>query len=273
MMRGMHFSWPLMLALVVLCQPHELRAAADPVPLVRAHSHNDYEHARPLLDALDQGFCSVEADVHLVNGRLLVAHDADKVQPERTLEKLYLDPLQARVRERRGRVFKDGPPVLLLIDFKTAAGPTYDALKRVLEPYRSMLTRFHADRTEPGAVMAVVSGNRPIPQMLAETSRLAACDARFADLTSGNASTNLFPLVSESWNSLFRWRGEGLVPAEERERLVEYVGRAHSQGRRIRFWTLPDQEAGWQLAHEARVDLINTDRLAELARFLRSHAP
>lgn len=33
------------------------------VPLERAHAHNDYEHDRPLFDALDSGFKSVEADV------------------------------------------------------------------------------------------------------------------------------------------------------------------------------------------------------------------
>jgi hypothetical protein len=59
-------------------------------PLTRAHSHNDYEHARPLLDALDHGFGSVEADVWLVNGALLVAHDLKDAKPEHTLQKLYL---------------------------------------------------------------------------------------------------------------------------------------------------------------------------------------
>ena len=29
---------------------------AQPVPLIHAHAHNDYEHKRPLLDALDHGF-------------------------------------------------------------------------------------------------------------------------------------------------------------------------------------------------------------------------
>ena len=49
--------------------------SAEPKPLIQAHSHNDYEHQRPLLDALDCGFCSVEADIYLVEGKLLVAHD------------------------------------------------------------------------------------------------------------------------------------------------------------------------------------------------------
>ena len=43
-------------------------------PLQRAHSHNDYEQKRPLFEALARGICSVEADIWLVNGKLLVAH-------------------------------------------------------------------------------------------------------------------------------------------------------------------------------------------------------
>src|SRR5688500_17684262 len=45
------------------------------VPLERAHAHNDYEHERPLYDALDHGFKSVEADIWLIDGELVVSHD------------------------------------------------------------------------------------------------------------------------------------------------------------------------------------------------------
>ena len=48
--------------------------------LTNAHAHNDYEHTHPLADALEQGFCSIEADIHLVNGKLLVAHDLKATQ-------------------------------------------------------------------------------------------------------------------------------------------------------------------------------------------------
>src|SRR5687767_9869260 len=100
-------------------------AAADPIPLPQAHAHNDYEHRRPLMDALEHGFCSVEADVWLVNGRLLVAHDLKDARPERTLEKLYLDPLRRRVEENGGRIFGTGPAFTLLIDVKSDATNTY----------------------------------------------------------------------------------------------------------------------------------------------------
>src|SRR5688500_12101427 len=80
--------------------------AAETVPLLRAHAHNDYEHVRPLFDALDHGFCSVEADVYLIDGALLVAHDRKDVKPERTLSALYLSPLLDRVKRNGGRVYR-----------------------------------------------------------------------------------------------------------------------------------------------------------------------
>ena len=33
--------------------------------LMNMHAHNDYTHHRPLFDALDHGFASVEADIRL----------------------------------------------------------------------------------------------------------------------------------------------------------------------------------------------------------------
>jgi glycerophosphoryl diester phosphodiesterase len=58
------------------------------------------------------------------------------------------------------------------------------------------------------------------------------------------------------------------MPVAERERLQGLVDRAHRQGRRVRFWGTADRPELWRLQHEAAVDLINTDKLAELAAWL-----
>src|SRR5918992_1212416 len=71
-------------------------------PLERAHAHNDYEHDRPLLDALDHGFTSAEADVWLVDEQLYIGHDAPDLT--RTLADTYLAPLARRVRSNGGSV-------------------------------------------------------------------------------------------------------------------------------------------------------------------------
>src|SRR5437660_12843662 len=110
---------PLFLAAALGQPPGEAPKIVTPV--TRAHAHNDYEHPRPLFDALDQGFCSVEADIYLVDGQLLVAHNRPDVKPERTLEKLYLDPLRARAKTTHGQIYPGGPPFWLLIDVKTEA--------------------------------------------------------------------------------------------------------------------------------------------------------
>ncbi|MBI2929854.1 MAG: hypothetical protein HYY24_29695 [Verrucomicrobia bacterium] len=255
------------LACAVLLVLSGSRLDAQPKPLPNAHSHNDYERPRPLLDALEHGFCSVEADIYLVEDQLLVAHDRRDVKPERTLQALYLDPLQQRVKQNGGRVYRGGPPVTLLIDIKSEAEGTYRRLADVLLIYTNMLTRFRADGTDTNAVTAIISGNRPRELMASQAVRYAAFDGRLADLE-GGASPHFIPLVSESWASQFRWRGVGPLPDEEREKVQQLVKKAHQQGRRVRFWAAPDHAAGWKTLREAGVDLINTDKPAELEKFL-----
>ena len=241
--------------------------AADPVPLVRAHAHNDYEHARPLFDALDHGFASIEADVYLVGGKLLVAHNLKDVKPERTLEALYLDPLRARITQNGGRVYRGGPTVTLLVDVKSEAVATYAALHASLEPYAAMLTVFRDGVAAPGAITVIVSGNRAPAVMAAQPLRFAAMDGRIDDL-GGKTSGALVPWISDNWQKVFTWRWTGPMPEADRVKLQRCVEQAHAQGRRIRFWNTPDKPAAWQVLFDAGVDILNTDNLAGLQAFL-----
>lgn len=107
------FSWPLW-ATGAEKPPSipAVPATENTKALARAHAHNDYLHERPLLDALNDGFCSVEADVFLVDGKLLVGHGRAELRSQRTLETLYLDPLLIRVRENGGEAFLLSPESL-----------------------------------------------------------------------------------------------------------------------------------------------------------------
>ena len=242
-------------------------------PQDAAHAHNDYEHERPLFDALEHGFTSVEADVWLVDGELLVAHDLEDVQAGVTLESLYLDPLDRLVDGRAGSVYSgwDGS-FQLLIDIKSDGESTYAAIEEDLAEHRSIMTKYTNGKTKSGPVVAVVSGNRPLETMQNQDSRMAFFDGRSGDLTSGIPS-DLMPLVSENWNKLFAWQGVGPMPENEKVKLREYVQLAHSEGYRVRFWGTLDvpgdaREAIWTELHEAGVDHINTDDLAALEEFL-----
>jgi glycerophosphoryl diester phosphodiesterase len=270
-------DWPLaILILAGVCfstaamseEPRNAAAASKRIaPLPQAHAHNDYEHARPLLDALDHGFCSVEADIWLTPDGLLIGHDRKDLQPGRTLQKLYLDPLRERIKANGGRVYRDGPPFYLLIDVKTAAGETYTALHEVLATYADLLTTTTSGQTEQKAVTVILSGNRAIDLVKQQPVRYVGIDGRPENLHS-NEPAPLVPWISANWNLLFMWKGEGPFPAAEKQKLADFVGRAHAQGRQVRFWATPEKAAVWTELSAAGVDYVNTDKLAELQAFL-----
>ncbi|GAB3718319.1 phosphatidylinositol-specific phospholipase C/glycerophosphodiester phosphodiesterase family protein [Amycolatopsis oliviviridis] len=249
-------------------------------PLPQAHSHNDYEHTRPLQDALDQGFTSVEADIYLVDGQLLVAHDLADTRPDRTLESLYLEPLRKRVLANHGvGVYRQRAEFQLLIDVKGDANSTYAALeKRLYDPRYSFLFSLYAfGHVQKRAVTAVISGGRPKDVMLGQKFRLAFYDGRVKDENDLGIGSDrrVTPLVSDSWTGLFTWTGAGEFPAAERAKLREIVERAHKAGQRVRFWATPDapgpaREALWKVLAAAGVDHLNTDDLSGLANFLRA---
>lgn len=244
-------------------------AAATPASqfalLTRAHAHNDYMHKRPLLDALEQGFCSVEADISLVNGQLLVAHSADQTKPDRTLQALYLDPLRERVKANGGHVYPEHGDFWLLIDHKTDGKTTYPVLHAVLEQYADILTRINGIEVKKGAVTVVVDGADEF--IKAQQVRYASIDGRLSDLDS-DAPVSLIPWISADWKSAFAWKGEGTMPDAERARLREFVGKAHAKGRKIRFWGLPLRPAVWPELYDAGVDFLNADNLAGMRKFL-----
>ncbi|MEU0566229.1 phosphatidylinositol-specific phospholipase C/glycerophosphodiester phosphodiesterase family protein [Nonomuraea sp. NPDC005983] len=250
-------------------------AATGAEPLSRAHAHNDYEHSRPLLDALDHGFNSVEADVYLVDGELRVGHDPEDLRPGRTLQSLYLDPLAQRVRDGHGRVFpRSRQQLQLLVDIKNNGAATYTEIDRVLGAYRKMLTTYHKGKVKAGAVTVVISGDRPRDLMAAQEERYAFYDGRMSDLGQGGAS--LVSLISDNWTNVFTWRGEGEMPAAERTKLRQIVATAHGDGQKVRFWATPDaagpaRDAIWRELVAADVDYLNTDDLAGLEQFLREH--
>ncbi|EFL42664.1 phosphatidylinositol-specific phospholipase C/glycerophosphodiester phosphodiesterase family protein [Streptomyces griseoflavus] len=248
-----------------------------PNPLWRAHAHNDYEHPRPLLDALDHRFGSVEADIYLAGGQLLVAHDPEDLDPSRTLESLYLGPLAARVRAHHGSVYRGHRrPLQLLIDIKTEGASTYLELDRQLGRYRSLFTTYAHGRVLPGPVTAVVSGDRAArAPMEAQRVRRAFYDGRLTDLGS-TAPASFVPLLSDNWTLHFTWRGVGAFPDAERRKLRGIVDTAHARGQRVRFWATPDlpgpdRDALWGELVAAGVDHLNTDDLAGLASFLDGH--
>ena len=243
-----------------------LRAEMPVTPLPQAHAHNDYEHPRPLLDALEAGFTSIEADVYLVDGRLLVAHDLKDVAPERTLEALYLRPLQERVRAHGGWV---SPTAERYGCWSTSS--------RQAERYAELGSCWPGTQTCSGNQRRPAHragsygrdrGDRPIDAIAASNPRYAGIDGRLGDLDS-DLPASLMPLISDNWRIHFRARRSEAFSQENRQKLRSIVSRAHQHGRRVRFWATPESEELWQELLDAGVDLIGTDDLQRLSTFLQ----
>lgn len=240
---------------------------AQVIPFPNAHAHNDYEHERPLFDALDHGFCSVEADIWSVNGELLVAHDKEDLQPGRTIQSLYLDPLRERIRANGGRVYPAGPDFILLVDFKSSWRKTYPLFRKVLEEYSDILTSFTSDSTTSGAVTVIISGNRSKRALNREAMRYAAMDGRLSDLKRP-VNSHLMPMISDKWSRVIG-REEGPPFSDDTlSTLREYADKAHSQGATLRFWGVPHDEEVWKILLDVGVDHINVDDLGRLRDFL-----
>lgn len=259
----------LALLVVVLagCRPPLPLPHVEAAPLFSLslkHAHNDYEHRRPLLDALEAKFESVEADLWLDGNTVAVSHLGFPLRG--SLKDLYLDPLAARVAVNHGSVYGDGKPFFLWLEFKDGRQKLQDLLAVELARY-PFLTRFDDEgELAPGAVTVVLLGDdvskramvdRPAPRPYTRDSNRFSNDDAPADGKWG--------YYSLPYSHFLEWSGRGPLPPAQREQLENLVQGAHALGRPIRLYANPDTAEYWQAAKAANVDFLNTDKLRELS--------
>ncbi len=238
--------------------------AQNKFPHIQAHAHNDYEHVKPLWEALENGFVSIEADVHLVNGKLLVSHGRPE-QNTPTLTDLYLAPLDSLLTHNGDKIYPGYQGSLyLMIDCKTEAVTTFLALQTELVNYKRLLCT-----PSYCPVRIFISGNRALETMMKSGYQGIALDGRPDDLGKGIA-VELMPVISDHYSNWSSWKGKLDARPEELARIRELADRVHAEGKKLRLWAIPDNGKAWEALLEAGVDIINTDRLSELHEFLSS---
>jgi hypothetical protein len=259
---------PLILTWLTLaaCQPvleDVPRPDGGPRPVVFKHAHNDYEHTRPLLDALDQGFESFEVDVWLNGNDIGVSHLGTSFKG--TLKSLYLDPMAEQVR-RRGFVGRSPEPRFLWIDLKQGDARLLDLLATQLGEY-PFLTRFADEGASTSRqVTVILTGDdagkkalvaRASPRPYARDSNSYRPDDPPADAKWGAYALNYGHFLS--------WNGEGTMPDAQRRQLENLVNGVHRTGRQLRLYACPETSAWWREAKQAGVDFIGGDDLIGIA--------
>ena len=201
--------------------------------------------------------------------------DAVPGDPGRTLARLVLEPLLARVRAR-GRVHPaQHQPFSVVLEPAGGASAAHllDLLEEELTGYSEMLTRSRAGTVRHSAVLVALAG-APRGALSRRESRLFFAEGTLADVDTGVA-TSVVPLVGEHVAWRFGWDGRGEIPAEERHVLRALVAAARAEGKRVRLFGVPEKRravrrAYWRELHAAGVDLIGARDVATLRRFLRA---
>jgi len=261
------FRQTLFVIVLTLCA---FAAGAQISILPNAYAHNDYRHKRPLMDALKNGFTYVEADVYLRNGNLIVAHILPCLKKKRTLEALYLKPLldyvESTEEDKKEKGINDCP-LTLMIDIKSDANKTYEALVPILEKYKKILSGYENGCTTLRNVTIVLTGHKPYQLVSNTESRFVFMDE---DLKKGAvaSSSDLYPIASCKYSHLLKWKGKGVIPEIELQRLEYFVTQAHKNGSKVRLWASPENKVVWSELLRCNVDLINTDKLRSLRKFL-----
>lgn len=229
-----------------------------------AHSHNDYEQPVPLYTAYYAGFGSIEADIFLRNDSLLVAHTVKELAKGRTLENLYLKPLQAFIDNNKGYVYADTTRRLqLMIDIKTEAVSTLNKLVALLQKYPAL--------TRSSSLRIVISGNRPDASTFVNWPEWIWFDGVLGVPYSKEALGKI-AMLSDDFKKYTKWNGENKISAKDLNNLKHAVERAHELQKTVRFWGGPDFMDAWQQMIDLKVDYINTDSIKALSAYLNGMA-
>jgi alkaline phosphatase len=226
-----------------------------------AHSHNDYEQRSPLTTAYNEKFGSIEADIFWRNGELLVAHtEKELATKHRTLEDLYLKPLQAYIEKNKGYIYADTTRQLqFMIDLKTNGDTTLGTLVELLKKYPAL--------TNCTKLKIAISGNRPDVSTWTSYPSFIWFDGELQKEYPAGALARIV-MLSSDFKQYTKWNGKGGLPAAQRDTMQLDIARAHTLGKTVRFWGAPDNKNTWRQLMGLKVDYINTDKIKALSDFM-----
>ena len=228
-------------------------AQAQKFTLANVHSHNDYEQKIPFELAYTNQLGSIEADIHLVNGKILVGHDTKNLLPSRNLENMYISPLLATNTPNR--------KLQLLIDIKTEAISTLDSLIALLKKYPTLINNKN--------ITITISGNTPADSLFIQYPNFIHFDGRiFKNYTTAQLSK--ISLISEDYGKFTMWKKTWPMQVAEEEKINAAIEKIHALNKPIRLWGTPDFPLAWEKFIAMKIDFINTDKIEEITQFFQA---
>jgi alkaline phosphatase len=230
-----------------------------------AHSHNDYQHEPPLVQAYNNKFGSIEADIILSDEELLVAHTERDIANNRKFEDAYIKPLVEYIKANNGYAYDDtARSLVLMVDVKSDATPTLTKLIDLLSKYPEI--------TQCKTLKVLVSGNKPAPSTFASYPSFIWFDGLLSSRYKKEELDRIL-ILSDNFKEYSTWKGQDDLPAKDWEALQKAVAKGHDLGKKVRFWNTPDFVEGWQKILELDVDYLDTFSIKSLAEYLKKNRP
>ena len=224
---------------------------------VLIHSHNDYQRAEPLTNALRNKVYSLEADIYLVNDTIKVAHDKKDLATASSLHSLYIQPIVNLFKANNGLISSDNKyaPVLM-IDIKENGDAVLNALVKMLSAYPFIFNR----KINSKAVQIVISGDRGAISKWTSWPSFILFDGRINERYD-KAQLKRVAFISDSYLNYARQK-------ETTDSLIKQLtAKVHQIKKNIRLWAIPDNSSSWEHLRSLGVDIINTDKVEECNKY------
>lgn len=257
----------VLLVVVVVDPAYAQDPCAGQAPLP-AYSHNDYRHARPLLDALELGYRGVEVDLLRVDETLLVGHGRGELDATRTFARLYLDALRERL-QRCGHILPDSTSFILNVELKEQDEHAFRLLRDELERYPEL---FHARETNAAPPVRPVmvgwwpatgSAGQPWPEYLG-VQLVVGDSGASRTLVAGLPVA----LITIPYGKRFTMAGRGGIPATSHAMLAEGRRLAATHDAPLRVHHAPASLRVYRWLLSEGVTLIGTTDLARTRALL-----
>ncbi len=237
---------------------------AQPVTYTVAniHAHNDYDHNIPFTQAYALQLGSIEADVLWVHDTLFVAHSLKELKRNVLFETSYLQKLNEGVMANKRHAYAGKSQVLqLLIDIKTDSIQTLDAVINSIRKFPSLVNN--------RSIRFVITGNQTPAEEFSKYPSFIMFDGKLNDAAHLKQLKRI-GLFSADFSKYSKWKGTGDIPGNDLAVIKKDIAMAHSLHKQIRFWGVPDNQYTWEMMMQLGVDYINTDHIADVAKFLNA---
>lgn len=244
---------------LILCGLLSLSGIGSASPILSEpmiHSHNDYLQEIPFWYAYGSDAKSIEIDLVIQDHQLFISHGDDLIDPKRTIESLYLDPLKSAVDLNIGETNN----LHFLVDMKSDATQSLALLLPILKSYESTIDK--------SGITFVISGNRTPIESYLDLPSYIEMDYQSLEPIVNEEAWKRVSMISLAFKPYSSWNGEGEMPEEDQIKIREVVDRAHQMGKPFRFWGTPDTESAWAQLWQLGVDVINTDQPDSVNRYL-----